>query len=300
MFTRWNRWQRFGIGFAIVLLVLVIGFAIVIQAAITWGSTPEEVSAALPGDEIAPQAYVNWDNSITIHAPVEQVWSWVIQMGDKRGGYYSYTFIEKALMQAFGLTGDELKAYYTNADRIHPEWQKPALGEGLIMDVLTIKAYEPNRYLVGGTAENGDFHWNWSWHLQSLDATTTRLHVRSRLQVPVEARNPMVTIAFSAGGFVMEQNMIQGIRQRAEGEGETANIEIYEIILWLAALAAGLVSAVFFVFGRGESKALLVGLAAVILIFILTYVQPAIWLRVVIDLALWGATAWVILENRKA
>jgi hypothetical protein len=176
---------------------------------------------------------------------------------------------------------------------------KSGPGEGLIMDVLKIKAYQANTYLVGGT-DPGDFGWNWSWHLQPVDAHTTRLHVRSRLQVPAEARSPIVTIAFSAGGFVMEQNMIQGIRQRAEGEGEPANIEIIEIGLWLAALAAGLVCAGIFVFGRGEVKALLVGLAAVVLIFVLTYVQPAILLRAAIDLGLWAAAAWVILSNRKA
>jgi hypothetical protein len=299
MFSKMNRWQRFGIGFAVVLVVLIVGFAVVIQAAVTWGSTPQEVSAALPGDEIAPEAYVSWDNSITIHAPIEQVWPWVIQMGDKRAGYYSYAFIEKGLMQVFGITGDELKTYYNNADRIHPEWQSPAQGEGLIMDILKIKAYEPNRSLIGGT-DPGDFDWNWSWHLQPVDAATTRLHVRSRLQVPVEARSPLVTIAFSAGGFIMEQNMIQGIKQRAEGEGEPANIETVEIGLWLAALAAGLAAAGVFVFGYGQTRALLVGTGAVILIFVLTYVQPAIWLRIAIDLTLWVAATWVVISNRKA
>jgi hypothetical protein len=297
MFSKMNRWQRFGIGFALVLLVLVIGFAVVIQAAVTWGSTPEEVNSALPGDEIAREAYVSWDNSVTISAPVEQVWQWVIQMGDKRGGYYSYTFIEKALMQLMGTSAEELKEYYVNADRIHPEWQKPALGTGLIVDLLKIKEYQPNRYLIGGT-DPGDFGWNWSWHLQPVDAGSTRLHVRSRLQVPAEARSPVVTIAFSAGGFVMEQNMIQGIRQRAEGEGEPANIEAIEIFLWVAALAAGLTAAGFFVFGRGEIKALLVGLGAVVMIFVLTYVQPAIWMRAAIDLGLWAAVGWVILSSR--
>jgi hypothetical protein len=299
MFSKMRRWQRFSIGFAIVLVVLVIGFLSVIQAAITWGATPEEVSAALPGDDIAPNAYVSWDNSVTIHAPVEQVWQWIIQMGDKRAGFYSYTFIEKAFMQVAGIKGDELKDYYNNADRIHPEWQKPALGEGLIMDTLTIKTYETNRDLVGAT-EKDDFRWNWSWHLQPIDSATTRLHVRTRLQVPANAQSPLVTFAFSAGGFVMEQNMIQGIRQRAEGEGEPANIETFEIIIWLAALAAGLACAATFVFGYGENKALLVGLTAVILIFVLTYVQPAVGLRVAIDLALWGATIWVITADRKA
>jgi hypothetical protein len=299
MFLKMNRWQRFGIGLVVVLVVLIVGFAVIIQAAVTWGSTPAEVNASLPGDDIAPDAYISWDNSITIHAPVQKVWPWIIQMSDKRAGFYSYAFIENAVMQAAGIQGDELKGYYNNADVIHPEWQQPPVGTGLIMDLLKVQRYEANQYLVGGT-DPGDFKWNWSWHLQPVDANSTRLHVRSRLQVPAEARNPLITIAFSAGGFVMEQNMIQGIRQRAEGVGEPAAIEIYETLLWLAALAAGLAAAGLFVFGRGESKALLVGVGAVVLVFVLTYVQPEIWLRAVIDLALWGAAAWVWISNRKA
>jgi hypothetical protein len=299
MFSKWNRWQRFGFGFVVVLVVLAAGFAGVIQAAVSWGATPAEVTAALPGDQIAPDAYVSWDNSLTIQAPVEQVWPWIIQMGDTRAGYYSYAFIEKALMRVMGLSAAEVEGYYNNADRIHPEWQNPALGQGLIVDMLKIKSFEPNRNMVGGT-DPGDFNWNWSWHLQPIDARTTRLHVRSRLQVPEAARSPLVTIAFSAGGFIMEQNMIQGIRQRAEGEGEPAQIEAIEIALWLAALAAGLTCAGIFVFGRGQTSALLAGLAAVALLFVLTYVQPAIWLRLLIDLALWAVTAWVILSKRKA
>jgi hypothetical protein len=292
MFTKMNRWQRFGIGFILVLIVLVAGFAIVIKAAESWSATPAEVSMPLPGFEGITDSYVNWDNAITIHAPIEQVWPWIIQMGDTRAGYYSYTFIEKGVMQLLPAAGADLSQYYINADRIHPEWQNPPIGQGLIVDVLKVKSFEPNHYLLGST-DSPDITWGWGWYLEKMDAVTTRLHVRSRLQVPAAAKNPVITIAFSAGGFVMEQNMIQGIAQRAEGAGEPANVETYEIILWLAALAAGLVCAWTFI-RRGAAGAIGMGLAAVAMLFVLTYVQPALLIRLAIDVLLWAGAVLVM------
>lgn len=298
MFTKMNRLQRFGVGFGIVLVMLVVGFVIVINAANTWGATPAEVARSLPGDETVSNPYVSWDNAVTIHAPLAQVWPWIAQLGDDRAGYYSYMFIEKAVTQIL-MPGEDISGYYNNADRIHPEWQNPPLGKTMIADLLKLRAYEPNRYLLSNVTD-GDFVWNWGWFLEAVDAENTRLHVRMNLQVPAEAKNPLVTFFFSAGGFIMEQNMIQGITQRAEGIGEPANIETIEIILWLAALLAGLAAAGEFVFGRGETRALVVGLAVVVVLFVITYIQPAIWLRVVFDLALWSGAAWALWRPRKA
>ena len=297
MFTKMNRWQRFGIGLGIVLVMLIAGFLIVIQAANTWGATPAEVAKSLPGDELATHPYVSWDNAATIHAPLSQVWPWIAQIGDDRAGYYSYAFIERAVTGLL-MPGADLSLYYNNADRIHPEWQNPPIGKTMIADMLKVKAYEPNSYLLSNVTD-GEFVWNWGWFLEPVDAGSTRLHVRMRLQVPAEVKNPLVTFFFSAGGFIMEQNMIQGITQRAEGTGEPANIETFEIALWLAAFLAGLTAAYEFVFGQGEVKALGVGLAAVAVLFVITYVQPAIGLRVAFDLVLWAGVIWALRRPRQ-
>ncbi len=297
MFTKMNHWQRFGIGLGIVLVVLIIGFLIVIQAANTWGATPAEVAKSLPGDEFATHPYISWDNATTIHAPLSQVWPWIAQIGDDRAGYYSYAFIERAVTGLL-MPGADLSLYYNNADRIHIEWQNPPIGKTMIADMLKVKAFEPNSYLLSNVTD-GEFVWNWGWFLEPVDAGVTRLHVRMRLQVPEAVKNPLVTFFFSAGGFIMEQNMIQGITQRAEGSGEPANIETFEIALWLAAFLAGLTAAYQFVFGRGEVKALGVGLAAVAVLFVITYVQPAIGLRVAFDLVLWSGAIWALRRPRQ-
>src|SRR6185295_17289451 len=79
-----------------------------------WGATDEEVKMALPGDEVTPQPKLNATHAITIRAPVSDAWRWLAQIGQRQGGFYSYTWLEN-------LVGCRMH----NADRIVPEWQNP-------------------------------------------------------------------------------------------------------------------------------------------------------------------------------
>ena len=88
------------------------------------------------------------------------------------------------------------------------------------------------------------------------------------------------------GGFVMEKGMLQGIQDRAEGRFPPAYAEILGIVLWLLALAAGLVGAVSFVTRRSWQLPLAVGLLAVVALLALTFLQPALWVRAVMAAAL--------------
>ena len=60
-----------------------------------WGTTPAEAHATLPGDDLFPVYAGEATHAITIHAPPEQVWPWLMQIGQDRSGFYSYTFLEK-------------------------------------------------------------------------------------------------------------------------------------------------------------------------------------------------------------
>ena len=53
---------------------------------IRWGATDEELSEKLPGDELVEHPNVSATHAITIDAPVEEVWPWLVQMGGDRGG----------------------------------------------------------------------------------------------------------------------------------------------------------------------------------------------------------------------
>jgi len=108
---------------------------------VRWGATEAEVRRALPGDELLPNPKLSATHAITIHAPVAEVWPWLAQIGQGRGGFYSYTWIENLL-------GCDIH----NADRVHPEWQNLKAGDQILLHpkIPPIPAVivEPRRVIV--------------------------------------------------------------------------------------------------------------------------------------------------------
>lgn len=273
-------------GAALLLALLIAGFAITMPLMHHAGATAAEADAAYPGDEYAPHPTVEWTVAETIHAPASQVYAWLIQIGDTRAGFYSYMFIER-------LFGPGL---YHNAERIHPEWQNPAPGEGMIADIVALHDFKAGSYVTAkDTPKLGGMTWVWTWMVTPVDGQHSRLVNRFRIQTPASmALPPILVDAIDLGGFVMEQNMMQGIAQRAEGRGELSFTEPLEIFFWLAALGAGLAGAWAFINRAEWRKALGVCILAVAGLFVLTFVQPDLWVRALIDLALIAGSAWAI------
>jgi hypothetical protein len=81
-------------GLLLVSLLVVGLFALTLRTIPTWGATAAEVARVLPGDELTVNPTLLWTNATTINAPPAKVWPWLAQLGDTRGGFYSYTFIE--------------------------------------------------------------------------------------------------------------------------------------------------------------------------------------------------------------
>jgi len=280
-----TRLRRLSAGLVILGVLLVALFALTLPAIQRWGATDEEVARNLPGDELLTHPLVHWTHAITIQAPPDAVWPWIAQLGDTRGGYYSYTFIEN---QVGALTGAaDYNVVYVNADHIHPEWQDPKPGDSLIQSVLQVHAVAPGQYLLANSIDPSVMNWVWLWHLEPLaQGQQTRLIVRMAIETGPEVANPVMGFMMDIGGFVMEQNMLQGIKLRAEGGFEPGWTEPVEIGLWLMALLVGVMAAVQFVLRPAWLVPLVVAVGAVVALCILTFVQPALWLRLIIDLAL--------------
>ncbi len=293
-----TRFLRFLIGFGLMTALLAASFAILIPAIHRWGATDAELAQAMPGDELIADPVVDWTHGMTIDAPPEEVWPWIAQLGDARGGFYSYTFIENQFVGLIGGEGYDIQ--YVNADRIHPEWQNPQPGEEIIKGGLQIREVKTGEYLLAEANDPDAMGWVWVWSLSPLDGgERTRMVIRTRIQPPPEAAgNPVVGFFMDAGGFVMEQNMMQGIKLRAEGGSEPAYIEILEIVLWLTALLAGLAGAVLFLAKKEWGWPLATGLTAVLVLVILTIVQPSILLRILLDVLLL-AGVWQSLRRKK-
>lgn len=165
---------------------------------LTWGSTPEEQVQTLPGDEFAPGAPGRSTRAVTIGAPAASVWPWVAQIGQDRGGFYSYTWLEN-------LAGCRM----TNADRIHPEWQHRAVGDTVLLhpaNGLKVTRFEPGRVL----ALEG---WG-AFVVESDGPDRTRLLARAHSQRGLVQR--AMTLLIEVPHFVMERRMLLGIKERAE------------------------------------------------------------------------------------
>ena len=194
-------------GLLLVFLLVELGFAAGLRrAAMRWGATDEEARMSLPGDSLIPPTSVVSTRAITIHAPVAQVWPWIAQLGQERGGFYSYTWLENI----FG-------AGMHNADQLLPAERQLKLGDrvsyfqdGPPGAHATVSLLEPGRYLSMG---------GWTFYLQPIDAVTTRLIVRYP-SYPIEGSWINVVTyygMFEQIHFIMETGMMMGIKQRAEG-----------------------------------------------------------------------------------
>jgi hypothetical protein len=188
-----------------------------------WGTTDKEVSAAWPGDELTPATSGRATRAITIHAPAEQVWPWVVQIGQDRAGYYSYTFLENLF-----------RAEMRNTYRIVPEWQTRTVGEDFWMAPkhryggqarMIVARHEPRRALVlvhprdaesaiqRGYAPQG----SWNFLLYPVDTGTSRLVMRSIAPEHSTARERFVGYTFwEPAHFIMERKMMLNIKSLAE------------------------------------------------------------------------------------
>jgi hypothetical protein len=144
-----------------------------------WGATNEESEGPLPGDDLIENADLIATRSITIRA-ADQVWPWIAQLGQRRGGFYSCDFLEN-------LVGCDIHS----ADRIVPEWQDVVVGDEVRFAPevgLAVASLEQGRSLVlrggvpiGNTAPPYDF--TWAFVLRDEPDKTTRLLLRERLRV---------------------------------------------------------------------------------------------------------------------
>ncbi len=191
-----------------------------------WGATEGEIRRHLPGDDILPAPKIEATHAITIHAAAADIWPWLVQMGQGRGGMYSYEWIEN-------LMGLKMRS----ANRILPEFQDLKVG-----DVIPfapggfgprVAILDPNRALVlSGRADaqsEGPFHLrdqtpgaffavSWLFFLDPITPRITRLIERLRLDwSPATRQNAVYMFGLlEPSAFLMERKMLLGIQARAE------------------------------------------------------------------------------------
>ena len=209
----------------------------------TWGVDPVDATRPLPGDDIVPTPTTIDTRAITIDAPPDAIWPWLVQMGFGRAGWYSY---------------DQMDMRGKSADRIVPAWQTLEVGDIVPNSPdggFAVRLVEPGHALVlysdtalvasqaadaakvaaatpsdrpdtpAGLAASGavlrqtpqDFAASWAFALEPLDDGRTRL--LERFRVRFGSGGPtfrVVSPAVGFGVFVMMQRQMVGIRERAQ------------------------------------------------------------------------------------
>jgi hypothetical protein len=138
-------------------------------------------------------------HAIEIDAPADRVWPWIAQLGQDRGGFYSYEWLEN-------FAGCRMQ----NAERIHPEWQHREIGEKVMLHPLNglpVSRFEPGHEI----ALEG---WG-SFAVEPLGEGRSRVICRG------EPHDSPLYVAYYVGlielpHFLMERRMLLGIKERAE------------------------------------------------------------------------------------
>ena len=194
-----------------------------------WGAAGAELDRPLPGDKIVPHAVWRSTRAVTIAAPAEQVWPWLIQFGQRRGGLYSYDWLEN-------LAGLDIHS----SDCIIPEFQHLAVGDFVPAGPgkpeqgagWTVVGIEPGHALllrVGAPSQafkpatEVAFAATWVWVIEPIDDRTSRLIVRWRATSRPRALVVAAMALTELPHFVMERKMLLGIKQRAERALQSRN-----------------------------------------------------------------------------
>ena len=145
---------------------------------------------------------------VTINAAPANIWPWLMQMGYRRGGLYSYDWLDRF----FGYLDAP------SAERILPEWQTLAVGDEIPVGRgggFPVKAIEPFRSLV--LAGYGrDVEWSWELALVPAENGRARLLSRNRVWMRRTLRSMLTMLFIEPAAFAMTRKMLLGIKWRAE------------------------------------------------------------------------------------
>lgn len=209
---RLSRGRARLVGSAVIAAFLIVGARLLRRRYLRWGAIDDEVAMRLPGDGLMRQADLTATRAITVDAAADDVWPWIVQLGQGRGGFYSYDFLEN-------LVGCDIHS----VDRIVQEWQQLDVGATvhLAPEVpLTVAVIDTGNALVlrggvpmGGNAAPYDF--TWAFVLNHNTDGSTRLVIRERYEY-LRRGASFVIEPIEFVSFVMSRRMLRGIKERAE------------------------------------------------------------------------------------
>ena len=186
----------------LVVLLASVSWLIYRPWALTWGSNDEEIARPMPGDEVLTHPTFNATRAVTIEATPEEIWPWIVQIGYRRAGFYSYDLLDN----------DGIPS----AERILPEYQTLNVGDLIPLSKTAnarVTELEPPSSMVLVFEVEGT--WSdatWVWSLYPEDASHTRLVTRLR----ANAKGARSRFILDFGEIIMMRKCMLGIKRRAE------------------------------------------------------------------------------------
>jgi hypothetical protein len=174
------------------------------------GTSDDERSVPLPGDDIVHGPKTGYTMAMTIRATPSEIWPWLVQIGQGRGGFYTHEWVESLL-----------GANIRNANRINLAWQRLEVHDTVRLtpdpyfgqrgQFMTVTEIQPERALVfRQTLPNGSIA-SWAFLLLPEEGGTTRVVMRRR------GGDPTLFDRVMAPGYVfMDRGMLHGLRRRVE------------------------------------------------------------------------------------
>jgi hypothetical protein len=267
-------------------VILAAFYAVVRPWYVHWGATEAEARMTLPGDEIAPVAITQTTRAITIDASADTVWPWVAQIGQDRGGFYSFDLLEN-------LVGCRMPT----TDMLRPDKQTWNVGDKLWMyppdrgggsGFATLRTYVPGRALAFAGRRMGDpvtapESGSWAFVLQPLDAHTTRLLFRGRASAPPSlGALAFDRFIFDPAHYVMERRTMIGVKQLAEGGSRHRWANHAQVLLWTITFIGFVMSGIGVLRRRQWQRPLAAFIASALVFQFLTLGQPPVWIGVAV------------------
>jgi len=192
-----------------IVVILGLFHFVYVPWQLTWGATDEEVSRCMVGDDIVDNPSFDATRAVMISAAPEQIWPWLMQIGFKKAGFYSYDFLDND-----GIPSSE---------EIIPEYQVLQPGDSIPMSensFARVEVLEPNRHML--LIFLSDAGATWAWGLYPTDSHHTRLVTRLRIKT-----NGFISNLFlDAFEIIMMRKCLLGIKLRAESLEDRSVVEI--------------------------------------------------------------------------
>ena len=188
------------------------------------GATTVEVRGLLPGDDVVPQPQWQSTRAITIDAPPEDVWPWIIQMGfpSHRAGWYTPHWLDRLTFGIRAASADEVRS---DLQHLEPGDRVPDSDDWSVY--FTVAQVDPRRALVLHSTRHvmrpiRTIDFSWAMVLCALPGGRTRLLIRARTTFTPRSAAWFVELVIGPGDFVNAGAMLRGIKARVEKAGRAA------------------------------------------------------------------------------